>query len=136
MVSNLIMLHFFIVLTLGCAASAFGQTTFSGSFQKAITLKMGEVVEVSAGVTAPSKLPANARIAIEWGGLRKVIHALDPDFFVYFRAPKAGVYTLKATSIEDEEPLFNQPRWREPGSIALLRPFPKQIGRASCRERV
>ncbi len=125
MVSNLTMLYFFIALTLGCAASAFGEKTFSGTFQKAITLKAGEVVEVSAGVTAPSKLPANGRIAIEWGGLRKVVHALDPDFYIYFRAPRAGVYTLKATAIEDEEPLFNQPRWREPGSIAMLRPYPK-----------
>lgn len=108
-----------------CAAGAQAQSGFSGSFEKSIALRAGEVVEVSAGVSAPSKLPANGRIAIEWGGLRKVIHALDPDFFVYFRAPKAGVYTLKATAVESEEPLFNQPRWREPGSVALLKPFPK-----------
>ncbi len=117
------MRYFFIALTLCRAASA--QITFSGSYEKAITLKAGEVVEVSAGLPSPSKLPPNGRVAIEWGGLRKVIHALDPDFFVYYRAPKAGVYTLKATAVENEEPLFNQPRWREPGSIAMLKPFPK-----------
>ena len=50
---------------------------------------------------------------------------MDPDFFLYFRAPKAGTYTLKATAVESEEAIFNLPRWREIGSIGMLKPFPK-----------
>jgi hypothetical protein len=98
---------------------------FTGTADKTQILQAGSVVEVSAGLPSPSKLPPNARIAIEWGGFRKVIHALDPDFFLYFRAPKTGTYTLNARVLEDEEPLFNQPRWREIGTIALLKPSPK-----------
>ncbi len=105
--------------------SAFGQGLFNGNFEKSFNLKAGEVVEVSAGLPAVSKLPANARILVEFGGMKKVVHALDPDLFFYYRAPKAGVYSLTARAVEDEDALFNQPRWREIGSIGLLKPFPK-----------
>ncbi len=121
MMSNSIMRYLIFLLTV----SAWCQSVFTGDFEKSISLKAGEVVEVSAGLPAVSKLPANARILVEFGGLKKVIHALDPDLFFYYRAPRAGVYKLTAKAIEIEEALFNQPRWREIGSIALLKPFPK-----------
>ena len=107
------------------AVSALGQGVFTGAFEKSVSLKAGEVVEVAAGLPGVSKLPANARILVEFGGLKKVVHALDPDLFFYYRAPKAGVYKLTAKAVEDEDALFNQPRWREIGSIALLKPYPK-----------
>ena len=110
-------------LILGVAASA--QDTFSGQFEKLVNLREGEVVEVSAGLPAASKLPPNARIELEWAGMRKVLHALDPDFFVYFRAPKTGSYRLSAKAVEQGDAIFNLPRWREIGSIAMLKPFPK-----------
>jgi hypothetical protein len=91
-----------------------------------ITLKAGDLVEVSAGVASPSQLPPNGRIAVEWGGYRKVLHALDPDLYMVFRAPKAGVYTLKAQVVEDEEPIFNVNRWRESGWIQKVSMFPKK----------
>ncbi|WP_031500482.1 HEAT repeat domain-containing protein [Bryobacter aggregatus] len=119
------MRYFFFIASLVWANALPAQTTFSGLFEKSVTLRTGEVVEVSAGLSAPSKLAPNTRISVEFGGLRKVVHALDPDFFVYFRAPKAGVYTLKAKAVQDEEAIFNLPRWRETGSIGLLKPYPK-----------
>jgi len=119
--SNSIMRYLFFVSTL----AVYAQGSFNGQFEKTVNLKAGEVVEVSAGLPAPSRLPANARIAVEFGGMRKVVHALDPDFFTYYRAPKDGVYRLTAKAVEDEEPIFNLPRWREIGSVGLLKPYPK-----------
>ena len=124
MLSNSIMRYLYSVFLLLSSVAA-GQDVFSGSFEKTIHLRAGEIVEVSAGVPSVSKLPVNARIAVEFGGMRKVVHALDPDFFFYYRAPQAGVYRLTAKAIEDEEAAFNQPRWREIGSIGLLKPFPR-----------
>lgn len=95
-----------------------------GAAAQEITLPAGAVVEVSAGIAEPSKLPPNARIAVEWAGYRKVLHALDPDFHMAYRAPKAGKYALRATIIEDEDAIFNLPRWREPGSIQKVSSFP------------
>src|SRR6185503_19653845 len=93
--------------------------------QQDITAAAGETFEVSAGIAEPSKLPPNARIAIEWAGYRKVLHALDSDFHMAWRAPKAGKYTLRAAIVTDEEAIFNQPRWRESGSAQKVNPFPK-----------
>ncbi|MFN8941379.1 MAG: HEAT repeat domain-containing protein [Acidobacteriota bacterium] len=108
-------------LVLGLRAQSF----FNGQFERTFPLKAGEVVEVSAGLTAPSKLPPNGRITVEFGGMRKVLHALDPDWFFYYRAPKAATYKLTAQAVENEDPIFNLPRWREIGSVALLKPFPQ-----------
>src|SRR5258708_7015363 len=57
---------------------------------------------------------------------RKVIHALDPDFYMVYRAPASGTYTLKLTAVEDEEPIFNLPRWRENGTIQKVDAFPRR----------
>lgn len=113
-------------LFLLAAAVAAGQTVaFSGAHTQSIQLQAGQLVEVYAGLPAPSELPANGRIAVEWGKYRKVLHAFDPDFFIVYRAPKAGSYSLKLTKVENEEPLFNKPRWRETGTIEKITPFPK-----------
>jgi hypothetical protein len=113
-------------LFLFTAAAAAGQTVaFSGAHTQSIQLQAGQLVEVYAGLPAPSELPANGRIAVEWGKYRKVLHAFDPDFFIVYRAPKAGAYSLKLTKVENEEPLFNKPRWRETGTVEKITPFPK-----------
>ncbi len=119
-------------LLLAVTIAGFAQTSARNEVQldrqstKNITLRAGDMVEISAGVVSPSQLPVNGRIAVEWGGYRKVVHALDPDFYMVFRAPKAGLYTLKASVVEDEEPIFNLPRWRESGWIQKVSRFPKQ----------
>jgi len=124
-ISNSIMRYLFFASSLLLLPSAWAQGVFSGSFSKSVILKAGEVVEVSAGLPAVSKLPPNARIEVEFAGIKKVVHALDPDVFFYFRASKAGSHALTARAIEAEESMFNLPRWREIGSIGLLKPFPK-----------
>jgi hypothetical protein len=109
------------------AVSLLGQEPeFTGSFSKTWNLGAGETVEVSAGLPRPSELPPNARIAVEWAGYRKVLHALDPDLYMVYRAPSAGSYTLKATAIEDEEAIFNLPRWRETGTVQSIEAFPRR----------
>jgi hypothetical protein len=110
---------------LSALAAAAQSVAFSGAHSQSITLQAGQTIEVYAGLPAPSELPPNARIAVEFPGFRKVLHAFDPDFFILFRAPKAGPYTLKLTKVENEEPLFNKPRWRENGTIEKITPFPK-----------
>ncbi|HYI95153.1 MAG TPA: hypothetical protein VEX68_16530 [Bryobacteraceae bacterium] len=99
---------------------------FHGHYTRAYGLKAGETVDVSVGLPAPSRLPANGRVAVEWAGYRKVLHALDPDFHLVYRAPKASQVTVKVSAVEDEEPIFNLPRWREAGSIQKIERFPKQ----------
>jgi len=108
------------------AAVAAGQTSsFSGAHTQSMQLTAGQLVEVYAGLPSPSELPPNGRIAVEWGKYRKVLHAFDPDFFIVYRAPKTGSYSLKLTKIENEDALFNKPRWREMGTIEKITPFPK-----------
>src|SRR5688572_4630764 len=73
---------------------------FSGLQSQSIQLTKGDTVEILAGVESPSKLPANGRLAVEWNtplkgaGFRKVLHALDPDIFLIYRAPATGSYVL------------------------------------------
>src|SRR6476469_3657409 len=99
---------------------------FSGSaYSRSYALTAGKAVEVAVGLPAPSKLPPNGRIAVEWAGYRKVLHALDPDFYMVYRPVQSGVIELKVSAVADEEPIFNLPRWREPGTIQKIDRFPK-----------
>lgn len=108
------------------ATSTFAATVdFAGQYNQPQQIAAGQVVEISVGLPEPSKLPVNGRIAVEWEGYRKVLHALDPDFYMLWRAPKSGNYTLKVTKVEDEEPIFNLPRWRETGIIPKITAFPR-----------
>ncbi len=98
---------------------------FHRSYTKAYTLAAGQAVEISVGFPSPSKLPPNGRVAVEWAGFRKVLHALDPDLYLVYRAPKAITTSLRVSVVEDEEPIFNLPRWREPGTIQKIDRYPK-----------
>src|SRR5262245_8813550 len=103
-----------------------------GTHSKAIELEPGQTVAISAGIESPSRLSANGRLAVEWNGpaadlsWRKVLHALDPDVYLVYRAPQAGQYTLSLRAIEDEEPPATAPRWRENGILAKTRSFPER----------
>ncbi|MEX2263523.1 MAG: hypothetical protein WD696_16315 [Bryobacteraceae bacterium] len=95
------------------------------------SLKAGETVEISVGVPSPSQFPRNGRLAAAWttpgapeAGFRKILHALDPDLYVVYRAPIAGTYTLEIQPVVDEEPHFNTERWRETGIVAGVKAFP------------
>jgi hypothetical protein len=43
----------------------------------------------------------------------KVLHALDADVFLVYRAPASGIYELSVTPEPGEIDLFDLPRWRE-----------------------
>jgi hypothetical protein len=81
---------------------------FNGDFSQAVELAANEVIEISVGVTSPSALPANGRLAVEWNGpadddgWRKVVHALDPDVYVVYRAPQQGRYELTLRALEED----------------------------------
>ncbi len=116
----------------GCLAVAVAQVPqpsavveFGGSYSRSFNVKAGATVEVSVGLPAPSKLPANGRVAVEFGGYRKVLHALDPDFYMVYRPAKTGPMELKVSAVTDEEADFNLARWREPGTVLKADRFPK-----------
>ncbi len=112
-------------LLLTAATALAGQPVdFSGKTSRAVELTPGQVVEISVGLPSPSKLPLMGRIAVEWAGYRKILHALDPDFYILYRAKTAGPQQLSITAVEDEEAIFNLPRWRELGTIQKVERFP------------
>src|SRR5258705_8416918 len=121
---NRIMGHRVSLLLSVFVAAASGQVDFSGTFSRTVAVTAGKTVEISVGLPSPSKLPVNGRIAVEWAGYRKVLHALDPDFYMVYRPLKTETVTLKVSAVQDEEPVFNLARWREPGTIQKVERFP------------
>src|SRR5262245_3067454 len=119
------LVNVFALLLNAAFAQAPTPLDFTGDFSRSYPLAAGASVEVFVGLPAPSKLPPNGRIAVEWAGYRKILHALDPDFYIVYRAPKAATYQLKVSAVTEEEPIFNLARWREPGSIQAVERFPK-----------
>ncbi len=115
-----------LLLAFAALAAPPADFDFTGLATRAVTLAAGATVEVTAGLPAPSQLPPNGRLAVEFAGYRKILHALDPDFHIVYRAPKAGAYTLRVSVVEDEDAIFNRPRWRESGAVALVNAFPKR----------
>jgi HEAT repeat protein len=118
------------VLCLGMAASASGPR-LALPYSRTVSLTVGQVVEISAGVESPSQLPPNGRLAVEWtapgtgAGFRKILHALDPDIYLVYRAPVTGTYTLSVKPVEKEAAIFNLPRWQESGAVQAVNAFPE-----------
>ena len=56
---------------------------------------------------------------------RKVLHALDPDVYLIYRAPVSGNYVLSIAPVIDEVPIFGGPRWRETGTAPQVAAFPR-----------
>ncbi len=128
---------------------------FQGRWEKRIELKRGETFELSVGLPRPSLLPRHGRIGVRWalekptigealpavGGRKpgafgiytqpaadwkKVLHALDPDLYLVYRAPVAGVYVLEIAPVTDEATGFEGARWREDGVAPQAVTFPRQ----------
>ncbi len=124
------------------SASKAGPVLLTGTWQKSYDLTVGKVVEISVHLDRPSTLPPNGRIAVEWrregeappvevkrldipaaptSHWRKLLHALDSDTYVLYRAPVTGRYTLTLHPVLDEEPVGSvSPRWREKGNAPHL----------------
>ncbi|HNG30028.1 MAG TPA: HEAT repeat domain-containing protein, partial [Blastocatellia bacterium] len=129
---------------------------FQAMWEKRWQLKRGETFELSVGLPQPSLLPQHGRVGVRWvlekadagevlpavagrkadafgiytaptADWRKVLHALDSDVYVVYRAPVGGLYRLEIAPITDEVSTFAKPeslRWREDGVAPLAVTFP------------
>ena len=102
--------------------------SFDGHWARTWSLDQGDAFELAVGIQRPSSLPANARIELSWEGpslpeldyegdrgdagvkatssWSKILHAIDPDSHVVYRAPSSGAYTLRLRTVEDEPQLM------------------------------
>ncbi len=118
---------------------------FDGEWTKSWDLSSEETVQVQVGIAVPSALPPNARIKVAWSGpppkkagfqgdrgdlvtgpengWSKVLHALDPDLYVAYKAPRAGRYALHIKSVV-ESPAQTSSYHRDRGlaRLAALHP--------------
>jgi len=134
------------------ASPAAGKVQLAGPWQKSYRFTAGQTVEVSVHLDRPSALPENGRVGVEWtlersddaaavvtgakvegrtedapqptANWRKVLHALDGDVALFYRAPVSGSYSLKLTPITDEAHPGDGPRWREKGVAPAMFPLP------------
>ncbi len=129
--------------------------TVPGPSTSRIQLSAGETVEISCRIVTPSKLPPNARLKVAWRlvngeqmpsysaaasvereatGLgvpsadwEKLLHALDADLYVVYRAPVKGMYELVIRPEEGRVTLFEGERWREKGGVHELLRTPPEV---------
>lgn len=59
--------------------------------------------------------------------LSKLLHALDSDVFLVYRAPCDGRYKLTVEAEEGDVDLFEGPRWRENGDAPNITPAPRVV---------
>ncbi len=112
---------------------------FSGEWHRNWEFEQGQAVELRVHINDPELLPANARIEVRWQGpdltglafegergdlharatssWKKTLHALDPDIYLVYRAPKTGTYHLEIETILDRP----QPRGDIPRDTGLAR---------------
>ena len=103
-----------------------GETiNFEGAWSKSWNLESGQTVQIQVGIAQPSSLPDNARVRVRWqgpagkdsyggdrgdlalgpsNGWSKVLHALDPDIFLTYRAPRSGSYELALETVVEAKP--------------------------------
>lgn len=87
-----------------------------------------EGVQPAAGDTAsagkhrqPEEFGIYTLPTADW---KKVLHALDPDVYLVYRAPVSGRYSLELAPVTDEVPVFEGSRWRESGTAPQAVIFP------------
>lgn len=130
------------------------QLQFQGRWEKRFALKQGETIELSVSLPQPSMLPPHGRVGVRWSLMgkkletgapaialsraadafgiytaptanwQKVLHALDADVYLVYRAPIAGEYQLEIATVTDEAPVFEGRRWREEGIAPQAVTFP------------
>lgn len=83
------------------------------------------VVKAATPIAAPGIPEAPDVIPSPTANWRKVLHALDGDVYVLYRAPVAGRYTLKLAPVIEEAWVGDTaPRWREKGLAPAMFPLP------------
>ncbi|HEY7182248.1 MAG TPA: HEAT repeat domain-containing protein [Blastocatellia bacterium] len=70
----------------------------------------------------PDAFGVYAQPTADW---TKVLHALDPDLYLVYRAPVSGVYALEIAPVADEATVFEGARWREDGVAPQAVTFPR-----------
>lgn len=124
---------------------------FQKRWEKRIVLKRGETFELSISLPQPSALPLHGRVGVRWtlvepislppllarkpdafgiytkptADWTKTLHALDPDIYLVYRAPVAGLYSLEIIPVTNEAAVFEGLRWREDGIAPQAVPFPR-----------
>ena len=136
-----------VALILAPSASLLADTIeFSGNWSSSWELEAEETVQVLVGVVSPQQLPDNARIEARWSGpsvgsdfqgergdlvtgprdgWSKVLHELDPDVFVVYRAPVAGRYELELETLSDRLP--PRPAYHRDTGLAPLTAMPPPV---------
>ncbi len=102
-------------------------------------------MQIRVGIVSPGRLPDNARIEARWSGpptddtagperrgdlvtgidngWTKILHALDPDVYLLYRAPVPGRYELRLETVVNREQALSQYH-RDTGlaSLAAVKP--------------
>lgn len=119
-----------MILCFGTNSALAESVAFDGSWNKSWDLDRDETVQIRVGLDEPSGLPANARIEVRWtgppagipgfdgdradlvegmeNGWSKVLHALDPDVFLLYKAPRSGSYELQLETVVARENLSTE----------------------------
>ena len=136
------------ILALGCLATAPAETIdFGGSWSRSWDLAEGQSVGIQVSLREPAELPASARIKAHWigpptseaayagdrgdlvtgptNGWAKILHALDPDVYLLYKAPRSGRYKLRLETVTDHEPALTQYH-RDSGLARLVAASPRQ----------
>jgi len=127
---------------------------FQSPWSKRFALKRGETFELSVGLPKPSLLPEHGRVGVRWtlvepkenealpavaarksdafgiytaptADWKKVLHALDSDLYLTYRAPVSGVYALQIAPVVEEATIFEGARWRDEGIAPQAVAFPR-----------
>ena len=118
---------------------------FQGSWERSWPLDAGESVEIQVGIQKPAGIAPNARIEVSWqgptsveptfsatqgdliagqeNGWSKILHALDPDVFLIYKALRTGLYTLRLDTVTDREqpvPSYHRDTGLAPQATAKL----------------
>ena len=146
-VSAFLCLLFAPVAAAGAVADLNAKIEFNGLWSRSWVLAEGDALELSVRIQQPSELPPNARIEVAWvgpellqytfagdrgdpgveavSGWNKVLHALDPDVHMVYRAPRSGSYSLRLEAVTDrKQPLGPIPH--DTGLAPLATPLPGQ----------
>lgn len=129
-----------MILCFGTNAALAESVAFDGSWSQSWKFDRDQTVQIRVGLDEPSGLPENARIEVRWtgppadepgfdgdradlvegmeNGWSKVLHALDPDVFLLYKAPRSGRYELQLKTVEDREHL--SPEYHRDTGLARL----------------
>ncbi len=103
-----------------------GRVAVSWSLVEQVSMSSERKSESSLSASISGRKPdafgIYAKPTANW---RKVLHALDPDVYLVYRAPVAGAYSLEISPVVNEPTAFEGLRWRESGMAPAAVTFPR-----------